>query len=163
MGLFLQRMRQRLAHPAFGRGAAMVVDALIVIESFAVVLLFRFNGNVLPAFWSTFWPSATFAALAFLFLLYWSGAYRSGVYQSTLRYNSIYQEGGAEALVMPLWVLRVASATALAAGVLVIVDFATGEILNVRPLPLSVVLFGALLAYVQLVAVRLLPRGFTAS
>ena len=31
---------------AFRRGAAMLVDALIVMESFAVALLFRFAGVV---------------------------------------------------------------------------------------------------------------------
>jgi hypothetical protein len=112
-------------------------------------------------FWTTFWPFAIFAALAFLVLLYENGVYQSGVYQSTLRYSGIYQEAGAEALVVPRWVLRVASASAIAAGSLFIADFAVGEILNrPRPVPLSVVLFGALLAYVQLVAVRLLPRVF---
>ena len=50
-------------------GAAMLVDAAIVIESFAVALLFRFNGNVEPPFWSTFWPFAIFASLAFVLLL----------------------------------------------------------------------------------------------
>ncbi len=152
----LQRMGERLARPAgwmqrafrqsppaFRRGAAMLVDAAIVIESFAVALLFRFNGNVLPSFWSTFWPFAIFAALAFVLLLN-----ESGVYQSILRYTGIYQG------------VRVASATAIAAGGLFIADFAAGEILNVRPVPLSVVLAGAVLAYLQLVAVRLYPRVF---
>jgi hypothetical protein len=112
MGLFLQRMRQRLVRPVFRRMAAMVVDATIVIESFAVALLFRFEGDVLSPFWGTFWPFAIFAALAFVLLLYWSG-----VYQSTLRYSGIYQDvQQGEALVVPRWVLRVASATALAAG-----------------------------------------------
>ena len=121
----------------------MLVDAAIVIESFAVALLFRFAGNVAPEFWSTFWPFAIFAALAFVLLLN-----ESGVYQSILRYTGIYQG------------VRVASATALAAGGLFIADFAVGEILGLRPVPLSVVLAGAVLAYVQLVAVRLYPRVF---
>ena len=57
--------------------------------------------------------------------------------------------------------LRIASASAIAAGGLFIADFAVvGEILNLRPVSLSVILFGALLAYVQLVAVRLVPRAF---
>src|ERR687894_2543315 len=81
----------RQSPPAFRRGAAMLVDAAIVIESFAVALLFRFAGNVAPEFWSTFWPFAIFAALAFVLLLCQSGAYQSGVYQSTLRYSGIYQ------------------------------------------------------------------------
>jgi FlaA1/EpsC-like NDP-sugar epimerase len=139
--------------------AAMVVDATIVIESFAVALLFRFEGDVLSPFWGTFWPFAIFAALAFVLLLYWSG-----VYQSTLRYSGIYQDvQQGEALVVPRWVLRVASATALAAGGLFIADFAVGEILNLRPVPLLVILAGALLAYVQLVAVRHVPRVFNTS
>jgi FlaA1/EpsC-like NDP-sugar epimerase len=156
----LQRMGERLARPAgwlqrafrqsppaFRRGAAMVVDAAIVVESFAVALLFRFNGNVLPPFWNTFWPFAIFAALAFVLLLN-----ESGVYQSILRYTGIYQG------------VRVASATAIATGGLFIADFAVGPegigIMNFHPVPLSVVLAGAVLAYVQLVAVRLYPRVF---
>jgi hypothetical protein len=158
MGL-LHRVGERLTRPVFRRGvAAMLVDAAIVIESFAVALLFRFWGYVPQGFWSTFWVFAPFAALAFVLLLYLSGVYQSGVYQSTLRYTSIYQEVGAEALVVPRWVLRVASATSIAAGVLFIANFAAGEVLGLRPAPLLVILGGAVLAYVQLVAVRLLPR-----
>jgi FlaA1/EpsC-like NDP-sugar epimerase len=150
----LQRMGERLTRPAgwmqrafrqsppaFRRGAAMLVDAAIVIESFAVALLFRFWGFVPSGFWSTFWIFAVFASLAFVLLLY-----ESGVYQSILRYTGIYQG------------LRVASATSIAAGVLFIADFAVGEIVGLRPVPLSVILAGAVLAYVQLVAVRRLPR-----
>jgi FlaA1/EpsC-like NDP-sugar epimerase len=153
---FFQRMGERLARPAgwtqrvfrqsppaFRRGAAMLVDAAIVIESFAVALLFRFNGVVEPAFWNMFWLFAVFAALAFVLLLY-----ESGVYQSILRYTGIYQG------------VRVASATAIAAGGLFMADFAAGELLGLRPVPLSVILAGAVLAYVQLVAVRLYPRVF---
>ncbi|HZC85221.1 MAG TPA: hypothetical protein VE194_12380, partial [Rubrobacter sp.] len=50
----LQRAFHR-SPPAFRRGAAMLVDALIVIESFAVALLFRFNGQVPVDFWRLFW------------------------------------------------------------------------------------------------------------
>jgi FlaA1/EpsC-like NDP-sugar epimerase len=156
----IQRMGDRLARPigwmqrafrqsppAFRRGAAMLVDAAIVIESFAVALLFRFNGNVEPPFWNTFWPFAVFAALAFVLLLN-----ESGVYQSILRYTGIYQG------------VRVASATAIAAGGLFIAIFVMGPegvgILDFNPVPLSVILAGAVLAYVQLVAVRLYPRVF---
>src|SRR3712207_2669828 len=153
---FFQRVGERLARPAgwtqrafrqsppaFRRGAAMLVDAAIVIESFAVALLFRFNGEVDPAFWNMFWLFAIFAALAFVLLLY-----ESGVYQSILRYTGIYQG------------VRVASATAIAAGGLFMADFAAGELLGLRPVPLSVILAGAVLAYVQLVAVRRYPRVF---
>ena len=121
----------------------MLVDAAIVIESFAVALLFRFNGAVADEFWNMFWLFAIFAALAFVLLLH-----ESGVYQSILRYTGIYQG------------VRVASATAIAAGGLFIADFAAGELLGLRPVPLSVIVAGAVLAYVQLVAVRLYPRVF---
>ncbi|MDQ3862215.1 MAG: hypothetical protein M3317_01690, partial [Actinomycetota bacterium] len=77
----LQRAFHR-SPPAFRRGAAMLVDALIVMESFAVALLFRFAGDVQPVFWRTFWPFAVFSALAFVLLL---NANR--VYQSILRYT----------------------------------------------------------------------------
>src|SRR5918999_1104584 len=141
---------QRAFHsspPAFRRGAAMLVDALIVIESFAVTLLFRFAGNVDPYFWRTFWPFAIFSALAFVLLLN-----RNGVYQSMLRYTGIYQG------------VRVLSATAMAAGGLSLTIFCVGPggfgIMEFNPVPLSVPLMGSVLAYVQLVAVRLYPRVF---
>lgn len=133
--------------PALRRWAAMLVDAAIVLESFAVALLFRFDGDVKDPFWPTFWPFALFSALVFVVLLR-----ESGVYQSILRYTGIYQG------------VRVASATAIAAGSLFILDFAVGPeglgLLSLNPVPLSVVMVGAVLAYVQLVAVRLYPRVF---
>src|ERR687895_2400275 len=142
----LQRAFHR-SPPAFRRGAAMLVDALIVIESFAVTLLFRFAGNVDPYFWRTFWPFAVFSALAFVLLLN-----RNGVYQSMLRYTGIYQG------------VRVLSATAMAAGGLFLAVFCVGPfgfgITRVNIVPLSVPLVGSVLAYVQLVAVRLYPRVF---
>jgi FlaA1/EpsC-like NDP-sugar epimerase len=76
----------------------------------------------------------------------------SGVYQSILRYTGIYQG------------VRVASATAIAAGGLFIADFAVGpyglRIMAFNPIPLGVILMGSVLAFVQLVAVRLYPRVF---
>jgi hypothetical protein len=142
----------------------MLADAAIVIESFAVALLFRFNGHVPSEYWSTFWVFVVFASLAFVLLIYESGVYQSGVYQNILRYRGIYQDvdqGQAEALVVPRWMLRVASATSIATGGLFIADFGVGEILGLRPIPLSVILVGALLAYMQFIAVRLLPRVFS--
>ena len=124
-----------------------MVDAVIVLESFAVALLFRFVGAVDEPFWLSFWPFAVFASIVFVVLLW-----QSGVYQSILRYTGIYQG------------VRVASATAIAAGLLFIIDFALGPdglgILRSNAVPLSVVLVGAALAYLQLVAVRLYPRVF---
>jgi FlaA1/EpsC-like NDP-sugar epimerase len=142
----LQRAFHR-SPPAFRRGAAMLVDALIVIESFAVALLFRFDGEVPGDFWRLFWPFAVFSAVAFVLLL--NG---NGVYQSILRYTGIYQG------------VRVFSATAMAAGGLFIAVFAIGPggfgIMEFNPVPLSIPLMGSVLAYVQLVAVRLYPRVF---
>src|ERR687893_2122172 len=137
----LQGMGERLARPAGWIQRAFRQSPPAFRRG--VALLFRFAGNVASEFWSTFWPFAVFAALAFVLLLN-----ESGVYQSILRYTGIYQG------------VRVASATAIAAGGLFIADFAAGEILGLRPVPLSVIVAGAVLAYVQLVAVRLYPRVF---
>jgi FlaA1/EpsC-like NDP-sugar epimerase len=143
---------QRAFHgspPAFRRGAAMLVDALIVIESFAVVLIVRVSGDQQSQdhFWPFFWPFAIFSALAFVLLLN-----ESGVYRSILRYTGIYQG------------VQVLSATAIAAGGLFLAVFCVGPygfgIMDPNPVPLSVPLVGSVLAYVQLVAVRLYPRVF---
>lgn len=141
---------QRAFHrspPAFRRAAAMLVDALIVMESFAVVLVVRFAGDVQGEFWRFFWPFAIFSALAFVLLLN-----ESGVYRSILRYTGIYQG------------VQVLSATAIAAGGLFLAVFCVGPggfgIMPYNPVPLSVPLVGSVLAYVQLVAVRLYPRVF---
>jgi hypothetical protein len=132
----LQRIGEWLARPVFRRGARMLVDAAIVMESFAMALLIRFNGEVAPLFWRTFWPLAIFAAVTFVVLLY-------------------------------VLLLRVGRATAIATGGLFIVSFYLGPegfgLLTFNPVPLSVFLIGALLAYLQLVAVRLLPRVFIIS
>ena len=128
---------------AFRRGAAMLVDALIVIESFAVALVVRWNGDVPVESWRMFLVFAAFSSLAFVLLLN-----ENGVYQSILRYTGIYQG------------VRVLSATAIAAGGLFIANVIAGELMALNPVPRSVPLVGSVLAYVQLVAVRLYPRVF---
>src|SRR5919107_6179043 len=143
----LQRAFHR-SPPAFRRGAAMLVDALIVIESFAVTLIVRVSGDAVAPSWPFFWPFAVFSALAFVLLLNWNR-----VYQSIPRYSAgIYQD------------VRVLSATAIAAGGLFLAVFCLGPfgfgITRVNIVPLSVPLVGSVLAYVQLVAVRLYPRVF---
>jgi FlaA1/EpsC-like NDP-sugar epimerase len=142
----LQRAFHR-SPPAFRRGAAMLVDALIVMESFAVVLIVRVSGDAEPPPWPFFWPFAVFSALAFVLLLN-----ANGVYQSILRYTGIYQG------------VRVLSATAIAAGGLFLAVFCVGPFgfgfMRGNLVPLSVPLVGSVLAYVQLVAVRLYPRVF---
>ncbi len=123
----------------------MLVDALIVIESFAVALLFRFAGKVPGDFWRMFWPFALFSALAFVLLLNWNGVYQSTPHQAE---PGLYQD------------VRVLSVAVIAAGGLFIAVFAIGPfgfgiMKEVNPVPLSVPLVGSLFAYVQLVAVRL--------
>ena len=136
-----------LASPRLRRVAAMVVDVLIVLESLLVALLFRFDGSVPGGFWNSFWPFAALSAAVFVALLY-----ESGVYKNVLRYTGVYQG------------VRVASAVFIATGILLIIDFGLGPeglgILELNPVPLSVLVVGAVLAYVQLVAVRLYPRVF---
>ena len=124
------------------RVAAMLVDALIVLESFLVALLFRFDGSVPEEWWRSFWPFAALSALVFVALLF-----ESGVYRNVLRYTGVYQG------------LRVASATAVAAGALLIANLGAEQVWQ-RPVPLGVLFIGAVLAFVQLVAVRLYPRVF---
>src|ERR671912_2104717 len=82
----LQRAFHR-SPPVFRRGAAMLVDALIVIESFAVTLIVRVSGDAETPFWPFFWPFAVFSALAFVLLLNWNG-----VYQGVLHHPGLYQD-----------------------------------------------------------------------
>lgn len=136
-------LRERFANsPGLRRAAAMVVDALIVFESLVVALLFRFDGAVPPRFWGNLWPFAGLSVVVFVALLY-----ESGIYRNVLRYTGVYQG------------VRVASATAVATGVLMLANLGWDAVWN-RPMPVSVVLVGSVLAYVQLVAVRLYPRVF---
>src|ERR687898_3374077 len=72
----LQRVFHR-SPPAFRRGAAMLVDALIVIESFAVTLIVRVSGDAVAPSWPFFWPFAVFSALAFVLLLNVNRVYQS--------------------------------------------------------------------------------------
>ncbi|MDQ3911985.1 MAG: polysaccharide biosynthesis protein [Actinomycetota bacterium] len=120
----------------------MAVDALIVIESFTVALLFRFDAQVPPSYWRSFGPFALSAAVVFVAFLF-----ESGIYRHVLRYTGVYQG------------LRVASASVMATGVLIVANLLLGLVWW-RPVPLSVLLVGALLAFVQLVVVRLYPRVF---
>ncbi|MDP8952419.1 MAG: SDR family NAD(P)-dependent oxidoreductase, partial [Actinomycetota bacterium] len=128
--------------PGVRRVAAMLVDALIVLEALVLALLFRFDGSVPEGWWNSFWPFAALSAVIFVTFLF-----ESGVYRNVLRYTGVYQG------------LRVASATAVAAGVLLIVNLGVEQVWQ-RPVPLSVLFVGAVLAFVQLVAVRLYPRVF---
>ena len=133
-----------LASPTARRAAAMIVDWLIVLESLVIALLFRFDGAVPEEYWNSFWPFAALSAAVFVTLLF-----QSGVYKTVLRYTGVYQG------------LRIASATAAATGVLLMINLGLAELVReLRPVPMTVLLVGSVLAYVQLVAVRLYPRVF---
>lgn len=140
----LNRLRSPADASASGvrRVAAMAVDALIVLESLVVALLFRFEGQVWERFYNSFWPFAVFSAVVFVALLF-----ESGVYRNVLRYTGVYQG------------VRVGSATMFATGILLIVNLVIGSVSD-QPVPLGVILIGSVLAFVQLVAVRLYPRVF---
>jgi hypothetical protein len=130
--------------------AVMIIDALIVIESFAVTLIVRVAGDTAgPPFWPFFWPFAVFSALAFVLLLNWNGVYQSIVGQAEPGHNQAVQ-------------LRLLSATAMAAGGLSLTVICVGPwgfgLVDFNPVPLAVPLVGSALAYAQFVAVRLLGR-----
>src|SRR5215207_7664571 len=142
---------QRASHrspPAFKRGAAMLADALIVVESFAVTLIVRVTGDAVAPSWPFFWPFAVFSALAFVLLLNANRIYQSIPRQAE---PGLYQD------------VRVLSATAIAAEGLFLKVFCVGPfgfgITRVDIVPLSVPLVGSVFAYVQLVAVRLFGRA----
>src|SRR5215203_5722845 len=130
------------ASPGGRRVATLLVDTLIVLESFVVAMLLRFDAQVPPRFWDRFWPFVAFSMVVFVALLFKSGAYRN-----VLRYTGMYMG------------LRVAVATAIATGVLGTADLIT-KALSVQMVPISVVVIGGVLAFVQLVALRLAPRIF---
>jgi FlaA1/EpsC-like NDP-sugar epimerase len=131
-----------LSSPVVRQMAAMIVDVLIVLESLVIALLFRFDAQVPTNYWASFWWFAGLSTVVFIAFLF-----ESGVYKNVSRYTGVYQG------------VRVASAMALATGVLLIANLGL-ERLWARPVPLSVLLVGSVLAYLQLVAVRLYPRVF---
>src|SRR5215212_11518760 len=122
----LQRAFNRLP-PAFRRGSAMLVDALIVMESFTVMLIVRVSGDAVAPSWPYFWPFAVFSALAFVLLLNVNRVYQSIPRQAE---PGLYQD------------VRVLSATAIAAGGLFLAVFSVGPfgfgITRVDIVPLSV-------------------------
>src|SRR5829696_6527737 len=130
------------ASPGGRRVATLLLDTLIVLESFVVAMLLRFDAQVPPRFWDRFWPFVAFSMFVFVTLLFKSGAYRN-----VLRYTGMYMG------------VRVASAAAMAIGVLAIADLITKAIW-IQSVPISVVMIGAVFAFVQLVAVRVYPRVF---
>ena len=145
MSALLNRLRRPVDASTSGvrRVAAMVVDAIIVLESLVVALLFRWDAQVPAEWWNRFWPFAAFSAVVFVVLLF-----ESGVYRNVLRYTGVYQG------------VRVASATMFAAGILIIANLGADLVGFDRPVPLGVILIGSVFAFVQLVVVRLYPRVF---
>src|SRR5215211_6939928 len=84
----LHRLRRlsSVSSPGARRVAAMVVDALIVLEWLVVALLFRFDGAVPDEFWNRFWPCAAFSSLMFVKFLF-----ERKVYRNVLRCTGVYQ------------------------------------------------------------------------
>src|SRR3954454_4888232 len=99
----------RTASPGVRRAVAVLVDALIVLDAFVLAMLFRFAAVVPKEFWKSFWPFVALSVLVFVVLLFESRAY-----EKASRYTGLYQG------------LRVASATVLAAGVLVVATLGIG-------------------------------------
>jgi FlaA1/EpsC-like NDP-sugar epimerase len=114
---------------------AMALDALVTIESMLVALLFRFEGMVPGEFWTRFWPFAAFSAVVFVVLLLVGGAYRG----TTSR----------------VVIIATATSVMIATGALVLVNLGM-DFVWARPVPISVILLGGVLDFVQLVALRLL-------
>jgi len=117
------------------RVLAMVLDASITIESLFVALLFRFDAQVPGAFWTRFWPFAALSAVVFVALLFVGGAYRG----TTSR----------------VVIIATATSVMIATGALVLVNVGM-DFLWARPVPPTVILLGGVIAFVQLVALRLL-------
>jgi hypothetical protein len=117
---FVQRLGERLQAafhhmpPTLRRSIAMLVDALIVIESFALALIVRVSGDAVAPSWPFFWPFAVFSALAFVLLLNWNGVYRSVVSSGEIRQQGLYLD------------VRLLSASAMAAGRLFLTVFCVG-------------------------------------
>jgi hypothetical protein len=134
--------------PAFRRGTAMLVDALIIMESFEVALIVRVSGDAVPPYWPFFLPFAVFSALGFVLLGNWNGAYQGAPRSAPTQ--GLYQD------------VRLLSATAITAGSLFLVVFSLGPfgfgMTRMNIVPLSVPLVGSALAYAQLVAVRHIRR-----
>ena len=117
------------------RVLAMALDAFITIESLFVALLFRFDAQVPGAFWARVWPFAAFSAVVFLVLLFAGGAYRG----TTSR----------------VVIIATATSVIIVTGALLLVNVGM-DFLWARTVPPSVILFGGVPAFVQLVALRLL-------
>lgn len=127
----------RESPPLLRRVAAMVVDAVIVLESFLVAFLLRFNGDVPTVLWPAFCAFAIFGAAIFVASLYASGIYH---------HRS-----------------RVAFASCLAVVGILIADVVLGRFLLTNPMPLSAALLGSLLAYIQLRAIRFAAPLYSAA
>src|ERR687885_2778749 len=73
--IMLGRLRG-LAYPAspfVRRTAAVLVDALILVESFVVALLFRFDAQVPTNYWASFWWFAVLSTAVFIAFLFEGG------------------------------------------------------------------------------------------
>jgi len=116
---------------------AMTVDATIVVGSYAVALLLRFDADVPRITWETLWRAAPAIVVAYLaaFLLF-------GIYRTAWQY------GGAGD------VLNLARAILL----VTILVFLFNRTRDVRHIPLSANLVGGLLIFLACSFVKMIPR-----
>jgi FlaA1/EpsC-like NDP-sugar epimerase len=117
----------------------VALDLAIVVASYLFALALRFNGHIPDAFWSSFWGFLPAVALIHL-----ASNWLSGLYRQMWRYASVYEAR------------RVVLAGVGGGSVVIGVEL----VLAGRPVPLSVVAVGALLALLAFGAVRFQSRLF---
>lgn len=116
-----------------------IFDLAIIIPCYLVPLVLRFEASVKPEYWRSF-----LAFMPLVVLLHLLSNYLVGLYGQMWRYASVEE---ARRVVL----------AGVVGGVLVV---AVGEIFS-RPLPLSVVIFGAVLSLLGFGAIRFQSRLFS--
>lgn len=119
----------------------VLLDAAVSVGAYLLPLVLRFEGRVPPQYWVNFWT-----VIPFVILLYLLINRLFGLYGHMWRYASIEEAR------------RVIVAGLLAGSFLVLANELAG--LRTRLLPLSVVVFGALLALLGFGAIRFQSRLF---
>jgi FlaA1/EpsC-like NDP-sugar epimerase len=122
--------------------ALVVLDLGVILGAYLATLVLRFDGAVPDNFWRSFW--AFMPVVAFLHLL---SNYLFGLYGQMWRYASVQEAR------------RVVLAGVTACGLVLFFAALLQEGGN-RPLPLSVIAFGAILSFLGIGAVRFQSRLF---
>jgi FlaA1/EpsC-like NDP-sugar epimerase len=118
-----------------------LLDLIVVVASYLVALVLRFEGSVPPEYWNNFWIFIPVAGVAYLYL-----NYAFGLYGQMWRYASIREARRVltSGVVMGVWLL---AASELLGGI-------------TRVLPLSVVALGAVFSLLGFGALRFQSRLF---